>query len=326
MLILYLSPVSTLAQPTPIQSDLTTEVSQPASLPSGEIIGDDPHGGSSFRENDAGIDGAAGNTEADHGSLKRRIVTANTNAAAKMPTPFDTLSENFANASCVKFVSDSLKSDEVTKCHPISLLLQNSNSFFHTLTSAAGTSRVLDTTCSASVSSCASTMTSMAKKMLQKENCGPDYEANNSFVQNVYRDLMAYEPMFRATCLSNPETSNYCFVDAVTNTTAPDNYDVYFVPLGNSLGSGNVTCNACLQATFDIFAHWATIDGQAVDTTYMPSARVVNKKCGAHFANTTITTGIDNTKASAGLRVPLPDVRITAFFGLAIGAALAGVF
>lgn len=166
----------------------------------------------------------------------------------------------------------------------------------------------------------------MAKKMLQKDNCGPDYEANNSFVHTVYRDLMAYEPMFRATCLTNPKTNNYCFVDAVTNTSAPNSYDVYFVPLGNILGSGNVTCDQCLQATTDIFAHWATVDGQSLDTTYVPSARVVNHECGAHFANVTLTTGTDHTKASAGLRSPLPDFRITASFGLVIGGALAGIF
>ncbi|KAJ5179138.1 hypothetical protein N7492_002348 [Penicillium capsulatum] len=323
ILILYFSPASTLAQPTPNESDLTLDVPQSASLPSGEIIGDDPREGSSLYEDAAPIVVGSSNTQADRGSLERRIAT---NTAGTMPTPFDTLSNNFANSSCVKFVSESLRSDEVANCHPLSLLLQNSNGFFHTLSSAARTSQVLDTACSASLPSCASTMTSMAKKMLQNDNCGPDYDSDNLFVRTVYQDLMAYEPMYRATCLTNPDTTHYCFVDAVTNTTAPDGYDLYFVPLGNELRSGNVTCNQCLQAAMDVYAHWATIDGQALDTTYLPSARVVNQQCGANFANTTLTTGTPHIKSSAGVRVPFPDVQITVSLGLAIGAALTGLF
>ena len=263
--------------------------------------------------------------EPEHGSLARRIVAAKTDSDSAMPVPFDTLSNDFANASCVKFFSDTLKSDSVANCHPVSLLLENSNTFFHDLASDAKTSRALDTTCSASVSDCASTMTSVAKKMLQEDNCAEDYGANNTFVQGVYQDLVAYEPMYRATCLTNPDTNHYCFVDAVTNTTVPNDYNVYFIPLGDELTSGNLTCNKCLQASMDIFARWATVDGQPLDNTYLPSAKVVNNECGANFANTSITAGTNNVHVGAGLRLS-PDFRVVSSFGLVLGVALAGLF
>lgn len=243
-----------------------------------------------------------------------------------MPTPFDTLAFNFANATCVTFFNDFLSNSTIMNCHAVSLLLENSNAFFHTLTSAAATSRVLDTSCSESVSQCASIMSNLATEMLHDDNCGQDFDSNNSVVLGTYRDLMAYEPMYRATCLTNPDTQDYCFVDAVTNTTAPDDYNVYFMPLGSTLGAGRLTCNKCLQATMGVFAHWATVDGQSLDTVYLPSARAVNKICGANFASTNVTVGSASVTAGAGLTVPLPSVRFAvSIFGIALGAMLAGI-
>lgn len=244
-----------------------------------------------------------------------------------MPTSFDTMSINFANATCVSFFQNFLANSTIMNCHAVSLLLENSNSFFHTLSSAAATSRVLDIACSQPVSKCASIMNSLAEEMLQSDNCGPDYESDNSVVQATYRDLMAYEPMYRATCLTNPDTQNYCFVDAVTNTTTPDDYNVYFMPLGSTLRTGNLTCNDCLQATMDVFAQWATVDGQSLDETYLPSARNVNKVCGVGFANTNVTVGSNRVTAGAGLTVPLPDIRVAvAMISLVFGATLIGWF
>lgn len=170
-------------------------------------------------------------------------------------------------------------------------------------------------------------MKSLADEMLQSDNCGPDYQSNNAVVQGTYRDLMAYEPMYRATCLTSPDTQNYCFVDAVTNTTTPDDYNVYFMPLGSTLRAGRLTCNDCLQATMDVFAQWATVDGQSLDGTYLPSARNVNKVCGAGFANTNVTVGSEQVTGGAGLSVPLPDIRVAAsMLAIVLGATLTGWF
>ena len=336
VLIICLSPVSVLAHPTTIASDLATNSRRSASDPSGEITAADLHERSSLSElrldtplyegdNSPATEDVSKDDK--YGLfLRRRIVTASSDKTTQMPTPFDTMANNFANASCVTFFDQFLANSTVTNCHAVSLLLQNSNSFFHVLTSAAGTSRVLDTTCSEPVAECASIMTSLATEMLHEDNCGADYNSGNSVVQSTYAELLAYEPVYRVTCLTNPDTHDYCFVDAVTNSTAPNDYNVYFIPIGSQLGSEKLTCNECLQATMNIYAQWATVDGQALDNTYLPSAAAVNKQCGANFANTSVTVGSDNVTAGAGLAIPLPNTGfVVTIFGILLGAMSTGI-
>ncbi|CAI7594666.1 unnamed protein product [Penicillium pancosmium] len=316
IVILCLSPTAAAQSQSATALKLNADIPQSASHASGEIFVDGLHGRSSSlppRGDEA--NGCENNDLGKRSSdllLPRKIVTANSNSSSSMPTPFDTISYNFANQ---------------TYCHAISLLLENSNSFFHTLSSAAATSRVLDVTCSQSVTKCASIMTNLASEMIKTENCGDDYSAGNSVVQSTYQDLMAYEPVYRATCLTNPDTKDYCFVDAVQNTTAPNDYNVYFIPVGTPLTkSGVLTCNECLQASMDIFAQWAKVNNQALDTTYVPSAKVVNKYCGANFANTNITVGSDKVTAGAGLSVQLPGARLAfSVLGLFLGLGYMGM-
>lgn len=259
--------------------------------------------------------------------LQRSIVTADNSTSTDLPTAFDTLSNNFANATCVAFFDKFRSNSTFTDCVAISLLLGNSNSFFHMLTSAVATSHVLDVACAQPVAKCASVMTSLAKQMLHDSNCGGDYEYN-SVVQSVYQELRAYEPMYHASCLTNPSTKDYCFVNAVTNTSAPNDYNVYMVPIGSTLTlSGQLTCNECLQATMNVFAQWAIIDGQSLDTTYLPSAKVVNNYCGSNFASTNVTVGSDVVTAGAGQVVQLPNLQLVAsLFAIAMGITIAGVF
>ncbi|KAJ5156970.1 uncharacterized protein N7482_008070 [Penicillium canariense] len=332
MLSLCFSPISTLAQPTTFASDLTADDPRSALGPGGEMIVDDlPERSWSLelRESDSNSDAKSSGVDHNDGLLLHRsILTATNSSSSDLPTAFDTLSNNFANATCTAFFSKFRSNSTVTDCHAVSLLLGNSNSFFHTLTSAVATSHVLDVACSQPVAACASIMTSLAEEMLQDDNCGQDYDSNNSVVQSTYQDLMAYEPMYRASCLTNPDTQDYCFVDAVTNTSAPEDYNVYFMPIGGTLGSsGKLTCNKCLQATMAIFAHWASIDDQSLDTTYLPSANVVNNYCGANFATTNVTVGSDKVTAGAGLMVQLPSIPLAAsLFTVALGATIAGIF
>lgn len=338
MLILCFSPISTLAQTPAGVSDLISDGPRSALGPSGEINVDElakrrvlfelheifqiDEDGSDERAALPGIDRNGGVL------LPRSIVTAGNMSSSDLPSAFDTLSNNFANATCVAFFEKFRSNSSFTDCHAVSVLLGNSNSFFHTLTSAVATSHVLDVACSQSVTKCALTMTTLAKEMLHDKNCGQDYNANNSVVQSVYQELIAYEPMYRASCLTNPDTKDYCFVDAVTNTTAPNDYNVYFMPVGSTLTpSGKLTCNECLQATMKIFAQWASTDGQSLDTTYLPSAKVVNGYCGSNFANTNVTVGSSKVTAGAGQVMQSPNFRlITSLFAITLGATIAGVF
>ncbi|GLI82096.1 hypothetical protein PoHVEF18_010497 [Penicillium ochrochloron] len=338
MLILCFSPISTLAQLPAGTSDLNPDGSRSTLGPSGEISVDDLAERRELFElreifqidEDDSDEGAASPGIDRNGGmlLHRSIVTADNSSSSDLPSAFDTLSNNFANATCVAFFEKFRSNSSFTDCHAVSVLLGNSNSFFHTLTSAVATSHVLDVACSQSVTKCASTMTTLAKEMLHESNCGQDYDSNNSVVRSVYQELIAYEPMYRASCLTNPDTKDYCFVDAVTNTTAPNDYNVYFMPIGSTLtSSGKLTCNECLQATMKIFAQWASTDGQSLDTTYLPSAKVVNGYCGSNFANTNVTVGSSKVTAGAGQVMQSPNFRlITSLFTIALGTTIAGVF
>ncbi|KAJ5170891.1 uncharacterized protein N7500_003674 [Penicillium coprophilum] len=253
---------------------------------------------------------------------RRAIVTAS-DTSTEMPEPFDTLSYNFASAStCIDFFTKWRANTTILSCTPISLLIQNSNAFFHTLNSAPATSHILDVSCSANVTECASIMTNLAIDLLKPENCGDDFQNNNSVVKGTYRDLVAYEPMYRATCLTNPSTQDYCFVDAVSNSTAPDDYGVYLMPLGTPLTVGDTpSCTKCLKATMETFSRWAIRDGQSLDDTYLPSAKIVNDHCGDEFATTNITVGSADVTAGAGA-VALPNIGIMSVMALVLGAMI----
>ncbi|KGO38493.1 hypothetical protein PEX1_057540 [Penicillium expansum] len=259
---------------------------------------------------------------------RRTIVTASASNTTGIPKPFDTLSYNFANSTtCIDFFTKWRANTTISDCNAISLLIENSNAFFHALSSAPATSRILDTSCSANVTQCASIMTALAVDLLKSDNCGEDYDDGNSVVKGTYRDLVAYEPMYRATCLTNPSSKDYCFVDAVSNSTAPDDYSVYLMPLGTPLTVGGVpTCNKCLKATMDIFSSWARRDGQSLDTTYLPSAKIINTHCGDGFVSTNVTVGSADVRAGAGLAVPLPKFGIVTVMASVLGVMLTGLF
>lgn len=263
-----------------------------------------------------------------HDLLRRGIVSATSDKSTSMPEPFDTISNNFANSSCVAFFDTFLANATVMDCHAVSLLLENSNAFFHDLSSATTTSAVLNTTCSKPVAKCQSIMTETAAQLLQQENCGPDYDANNSVVVDTYEAMMAYEPVYKATCMTNPDTDEYCFVDAATNSTNPNDYDVYLVPVGNPLTKGNLTCNECLKSTMKVYSQWATVNNEALDSTYLSSAKIVNDYCGAGFAKTNITAGSDSvsTQTGAGVALSQSTSRLVFVIGFTVGIVFLGIF
>ncbi|KAL4938111.1 hypothetical protein BDV06DRAFT_201730 [Aspergillus oleicola] len=257
--------------------------------------------------------------------IARSIQTASS-SSTDFPTAFDTsLTNNFTTTTCPTFFKSFLSDSSFTNCHAISTLLRDSTSFFHTLTSAASTSLVLDTACAADVSSCTETMSNLASDLLDDSNCGQDYADGNPLVTNAYYDMIVYEPIYRATCLQNPESQNYCFVDAVTNASNPADYDVYSLPYGSTISSKPLpTCGACLQATLDVFSKWAQVEDQPLAQSYLPSANVVNEKCGAGFANVNITAGVEEDVPSAapGQRSLTLSLPFWAFVSVGIGIVL----
>ncbi|KAL4739178.1 hypothetical protein BDV11DRAFT_188192 [Aspergillus similis] len=242
-----------------------------------------------------------------HGHVESRSISSS--SASTFPSAFDTsLSNNFTTTSCPTFFTSFLSDSSFTDCHAISMLLRDSTAFFHTLTSAASTSRVLDIACAADVSSCASTLSSFASDLIDDSNCGKDYADGNPLVTNAYVDLITYEPIYRATCLQNPDTSDYCFVDAVTNTSNAADYDVYSLPYGSTINNATSlpTCSSCLQATLEVFSEWAQVEKQPLAESYLTSAEAINGKCGSDFANVNVTVATeDDFSSSAEPRLAL---------------------
>ncbi|KAJ5697222.1 hypothetical protein N7488_010906 [Penicillium malachiteum] len=334
IIILCLSPISTLAHPTTIASDITKHIPRSASDPHGQIINavdlalheqsstlesrDSPIG----EHDHHGLEDSFSHELSHDISLQRRILNASTDTSWTMPEAYDTISNNFANTSCVDFFLKFRENTTITDCHAVSLLLENSNAFFHDLSSSTDTARVLNTSCSEPVDKCQSILTELATEMIKDENCGNDYNANNTVVTSAYQEMRAFEPVYQATCLVNSETQEYCFVEALMNTTTPTDYDVYLIPIGNPLIKGELTCNECLRETMYIYSQWATVDNQDLDSDYISSAKIVNEECGSGFAPIDVTTGNFTVSAGSAAALPASGSSLVSVICLILGAFL----
>ncbi|KJJ34070.1 hypothetical protein OAory_01007320 [Aspergillus oryzae] len=253
--------------------------------------------------------------------------STSSSSSSETPTPFDTnLSTNFTSDSCPKFFKNFLSDTKFTNCYAISMLLRDSSSFFQTLKSAPATSHLLDLSCAADVDQCSSLMTDLASRITKSDACGKDYDLGNPVVTDAYTDMIIYEPMYRASCLKNPSTGDYCFVDAATNSSNPSDYDVYFIPYGSAITNAPYpTCNKCVQASMDVFGEWAQKSGQPLAHSYLPSARSINSKCGVSFANANITVAGDGESSAATWSGRRPDGFLMAWVvALSVGVSLWG--
>jgi hypothetical protein len=114
----------------------------------------------------------------------------------------------------------------------------------------------------------------------------------------AYMGLASYNMVYSASCLQDPETSMYCFANAVTNLTTPSNVYFYFLPLNMTLpGSSTPACNWCLQETMGIFQSAAANRKQAISSTYQPAAKQVNTICGPEFVNDTLPAALAQSLA-----------------------------
>jgi hypothetical protein len=138
-------------------------------------------------------------------------------------------------------------------------------------------------------------MASLAASLIATTACGADYASQNPLVMQAYNGFLAYEPLYRATCLKNPETGSYCFSDAITNSSNQANAFPYYTALGLNMPVGSrPSCDKCLQNTMSVFAGYASDSNQPLATTYTPTAYQIDLGCGSTFVNTTVavaTTG-----------------------------------
>lgn len=134
------------------------------------------------------------------------------------------------------------------------------------------------------------------------QNCGPDYEIGHAAIVGAYDAMRAYAPVYSAGCLRDPDTSAYCYANAVTNLTNPSSAYVYFLPLNRTLpGSTVPTCDYCLQQTMAIFQAATADRRQLIANTYKAAARQVNTICGPAFVNESLAEVVVPSSAAGGL-------------------------
>lgn len=227
-------------------------------------------------------------------TLDKRQVTSNgsdssTVSTTGLPLPFDTsLGSNFTDTACPDYFTKFLADSTFLSCLPVSLLLQNSMSFFQAARSPSLLEQTLDTSCSASLAVCSPLMDKLADNLIAKDNCQADYLSNNPLVMQAYAGLKAYEPLYQATCLKEVSSNKYCFVEAMESDTADDSYP-YYTAVGMALPQASEPqCTACLKQTMEIFSGYANQEEQSLSETYPECAIQVNTECGEGFAETAV--------------------------------------
>ena len=228
-----------------------------------------------------------------------------------LPTPFDTsVGSNFTSSSCPQFFSTFLGNSTFQSCVPISLLLQNSNSFFRAQRSFTLLTQTLDAACNAPLAICSPLMNNLAAQLIDNKNCGQDYRQQNPLVMQAYAGLIAYEPVNRATCLKDEVSKSYCFTQASTNSTNAADFYPYYTAVGlNMPQTARPTCSQCLKQTMQIFAGYAENVVQPLSNTYLPCASQVDKGCGSGFVSTDVKVG-SVAKPNAATSSRLPDLSL----------------
>lgn len=241
--------------------------------------------------------------------------SSKTQEASALPSPFDSnIGSNFASPSCPTFINAFLATPEFKACLPFSILLevtfppffhsssteptanplppQSSHSFFETTKSPYLTTTLLDHTCAANSTQCTTYLTALAAALPDASACGADLAAGHPIAALARTALVAYEPLYAASCLKSASGS-YCFVDAVTNASSPSDSYVYYLGLGEALPAATqMTCNACLQDTVAVFGAAAANRSQPVAGVYEGAARVVNSFCGPGWVNATLVAEV----------------------------------
>ena len=184
---------------------------------------------------------------------------------------------------------------------------QTSSGFFDASKSFVRITQTLEATCDVNFTTCNSAMNDFAKQLVLDSNCQVDYSNNNPQVLQAYNGLLAYEPLYRASCLRDDQGSycelhlcwtfltvaDWCFLgyaNAVTNTTATSDSYPFYLPLGVALpGGARPTCNSCLQDEMAIFSSLADNSTQPLSKTYNDAAQQIDIICGTNFVNQTAT-------------------------------------
>lgn len=164
---------------------------------------------------------------------------------------------------------------------------QTSSSFFDASKSYLRITQTLDATCGVNATQCRTTLDGFAKELVSTAACKSDYEDDNPLVLQAYNGLVAYQPLYQASC-TRDSAGSYCFANAVSNSTSPSDAYTYYLPIGQELpGGSRVTCNSCLQQAMSVFAGYGNNLTQPVSKTYTSAAQQIAIVCGSSFVNVT---------------------------------------
>ncbi|ORY08729.1 hypothetical protein BCR34DRAFT_488301 [Clohesyomyces aquaticus] len=210
-----------------------------------------------------------------------------TQSAYAIPRPFDTALSNNYTTPCAAWFRRLLSNSTFNACHPFSLMLQTSSSFFDASKSFVGITQTLQATCNVNATICLGNMNALARELRDNANCAVDYANDNPQVLQAYNGLLAYYPLYQASCLKD-DGGQYCYANAVTNTTATGDAYPYYLPLGVTMpGGARPTCNTCLQDAMAIFSSFAGNQTQPISKTYNAAAQQIDLGCGPTFINKT---------------------------------------
>ena len=177
-------------------------------------------------------------------------------------------------------------------------------------------------------------MSSFAQTLRSPTGCSDDFTRQQPLVRQAYNALLSYAPLYHASCLHatptayNNKSSNYCFADAITNTSSPSNNYIYYLALGIPLPAGSMpTCDQCLIDTMNVFDQAAGNKSQPISLTYVDGAQLVDITCGPGFVNasapaTMAGTGDGSGGKNAGntLKSSVPSLwALTLFIATVIG-------
>lgn len=243
-------------------------------------------------------------------SLETSIAIA-TSAVTEVPipSPFDSSlnPKNFTAEGCPAFFDTLLNDDTFKDCVSISSLLQTSTGFFDITRSFARITRLLDLACSTPSSECASTMRDLADKIVRDDACGADYRRKNPLVLKALNGFLGYPHVRDATCLKNPATDNYCYADAITNSSSPADSYPYYLGVGVPYPPGvRPTCNVCLLAVMSIYAKASKDNEQPVSDLYNEAAERINVGCGPSFVEMVAVPSVASQNLDVGMPFGLP--------------------
>lgn len=216
--------------------------------------------------------------------------------------PLDLASRSLCFSRCVWFFS--WPSPYAGGVNTISYPEQNSDSFFQATKSFLRISQTLDATCAADATVCTPYMTDLATNLALPANCGSDLSNQNPIIQQAHLGLLAYRPLYTASCLRDPTTASYCFADAVTNASSPTDSYIYYLPLNIALpGGSQPTCDACLQNTMTVFQQAGAQKDSALANDYEAAATQVNLQCGPGFVSANLAPAV--SAAARGMPHPV---------------------